>query len=86
MSSRFAAHLVVTVTPADIGQRVSLRRLLQTGEYSDVVGILESWSDGVLQVRRRTDELVEIPEKILVAGKVVPPPPARRPKPAPDNP
>jgi hypothetical protein len=79
MSSRFAARLVVTVTPADVGQRVSLRRRLPTGEYSDVVGVLESWSDGVLLVRRRTDELVEIPEGIVVAGKVVPPaPPPRR--------
>jgi hypothetical protein len=69
---------VITVTPADIGQRVSLRRLLVTGEYSDVVGILQSWSDGVLVVRRRTDELVEIDEKVLVAGKVVPPAPPRR--------
>jgi hypothetical protein len=81
MSYRFAARLVVTVTPSDVGQRVSLRRRLTTGEYSDVVGVLESWSDGVLLVRRRTGELVEVPEKIVVAGKVVPPaPPRRRPR------
>lgn len=85
MSSHFAARLVVTVTPADLGQRVSLRRRLATGEYSDVVGVLESWSDpgpsGVLRVRRRGGEIVEIPEGILVAGKVVPPaPPRRRPR------
>ncbi|MEO3782380.1 hypothetical protein ABGB12_03555 [Actinocorallia sp. B10E7] len=61
-----------------MGERVSLRRRLQTGEYSDVVGILESWSDGVLTVRRRDDELVEVPEEIIVAGKVVPPAPPRR--------
>ncbi|GAA2075859.1 hypothetical protein [Actinomadura alba] len=81
MSYRFAARLVVTVTPSDVGQRVSLRRRLTTGEYSDVVGILESWSDGILQVRRRTGELIEVPENIVVAGKVVPPaPPRRRPR------
>lgn len=74
-----AGRLVVTVTPADVGQRVSLRRRLPTGEYSDVVGLLESWSHGTLQVRRRTGELVEVPEEIVVAGKVVPPaPPPRR--------
>ncbi|HEY7487622.1 MAG TPA: hypothetical protein VH912_24420 [Streptosporangiaceae bacterium] len=79
MSSRFAARLVVSVTPADVGRRVSLRRRLPTGEYSDVVGVLESWSRGVLLVRRRNDELVEVPENVLVAGKVVPPaPPPRR--------
>jgi hypothetical protein len=74
-------RLVVTVTPADVGQRVSLRRRLPTGEYSDVVGVLESWSAGTLLVRRRNGELVEVPEEIVVAGKVVPPmpPPKRRP-------
>jgi hypothetical protein len=81
MSSRFAARLVVSITPADAGQRVSLRRRLPTGGYSDVVGVLESWSHGVLRVRRRDDEVVEIPQSILVAGKVVPPPPPRRPRP-----
>ncbi|GAA2723178.1 hypothetical protein [Actinocorallia aurantiaca] len=78
MPSQFAARLVVTVSPADMGRRVSLRRRLQTGEYSDVVGVLESWADGILTVRRRDGEIVEIPEGIVVAGKVVPPAPPRR--------
>jgi hypothetical protein len=72
-------RLVVTVTPQDVGQRVSLRRRLPTGEYSDVVGVLESWSGGMIKVRRRNGEVVEVPEQIVVAGKVVPPnPPTRR--------
>jgi hypothetical protein len=75
MSARFAARLVVSVTEADVGQRVSLRRRLPTGEYSDVVGVLESWSDGILLVRRRNGDLVEVPRAIVVAGKVVPPAP-----------
>ncbi|MDX6738679.1 hypothetical protein [Actinocorallia sp. A-T 12471] len=78
MSSQFAARLVVAVSPADVGARVSLRRTLQTGGYSDVVGVLESWADGVLRVRRRTGELVEVPASALVAGKKVPPAPERR--------
>ena len=78
MPGRFAARLVVSVTPADVGQRVSLRRRLPTGEYSDVVGLLESWSGDLLIVRRRTGELVEVPREIIVAGKVVPPAPPRR--------
>ncbi|MEU5880415.1 hypothetical protein [Spirillospora sp. NPDC047279] len=87
MSGRFTARLVVSVTAADVGQRVSLRRRLPTGEYSDVVGVLESWSGGTLQIRRRTGELVEVPEAIVVAGKVVPPapPPRRRPRREPDD-
>ncbi|MFC4905701.1 hypothetical protein [Actinomadura gamaensis] len=82
MPGRIGARLVVSVTPADVGARVSLRRRLPTGEYSDVVGVLESWSGGVLLVRRRTGELVDVPEGIVVAGKVVPPtpPPRRRPR------
>lgn len=82
MSGRFAARLVVAISGADVGQRISLRRRLPTGEYSDVVGVLESWSAGTLAVRRRTGELVEVPEASMVAAKVVPPqpPPRRRPR------
>jgi hypothetical protein len=92
MSGRFVARLVVSITPDDAGRRISLRRRLPTGQYSDVVGVLEAWSEGRLQVRRRTGELVEVPEETVVAGKVVPPrpPPRRRPSrpspPAPDEP
>jgi len=79
MSARFAARFVVSLTQADVGRRVSLRRRLPTGEYSDIVGVLESWSGGVLTVRRRSGELVEVPRDAVVAGKVVPsPPPPRR--------
>ncbi|MEV3922982.1 putative acetyltransferase [Actinomadura coerulea] len=82
MSGRFAARLVVAISGADVGQRISLRRRLPTGEYSDVVGVLESWSGGTLAVRHRTGELVEVPESAMVAAKVVPPqpPPRRRPR------
>ena len=77
MSSHFGARLVVSITPADAGRRVSLRRRLPTGGYSDVVGILESWANGALVVRRRDGERVDVAESSLVAGKVVPPPPAK---------
>ncbi|MBA9003837.1 putative acetyltransferase [Thermomonospora cellulosilytica] len=78
MSAHFAARLVVSVSEADVGRRVSLRRRLPSGQYSDVVGVLESWENGVLTVRRRTGELVEVPRDVVVAGKVVPPPPPPR--------
>jgi hypothetical protein len=77
MSSYFRARLVVSITPADVGRRVSCRRRLPTGGYSDVVGVLESWSHGTLKIRRRDEELVEVAEDTLAAGKVVPPPPAK---------
>lgn len=78
MSGHFAARLVMSVSEADVGRRVSLRRRLPTGQLSDVIGVLESWEDGVLTVRRRNGELVEVPRDIIVAGKVVPPAPPRR--------
>ncbi|POM25018.1 hypothetical protein BTM25_36590 [Actinomadura rubteroloni] len=81
MSGHLAARLVVSISEADVGQRVSLRRRLPTGEYSDVVGVLESWSGGTLHVRRRTGELAEVDAAAMVAAKVVPPaPPRRRPR------
>jgi hypothetical protein len=62
----------VTVTPADVGSRVSLRRALPEG-VGDVVGVLESWSAGVLVVRRRDGSVESVAESSLVAGRVVPP-------------
>lgn len=81
MSHSLGERPLVKVTPADVGRRVSLRRRLPIGAYSDVVGVLESWAAGTLRVRRRTGEVVEILEETVVAGKVVPPapPPRRRP-------
>ncbi|TDC66878.1 hypothetical protein E1200_16110, partial [Actinomadura sp. GC306] len=72
MSGRFAARLVVSISSADVGQRISLRRRLPTGEYSDVIGVLESWSGDTLTLRRRNGERVEIDSKTMVAAKVVP--------------
>lgn len=44
---------------------------------SDAVGVLEAWRGGVLLVRRKDGTVLEITEDSLVAGKVVPPAPAR---------
>jgi N-acetylglutamate synthase len=54
--------------------------------FSDTIGVLTSWSQGVLIVTRRTGESVRIAERTVVAGKVVPPAPARRPLAAPAAP
>lgn len=66
----------VSVTPADVGSRVTLRRAVPGG-VGDVVGELLSWSDGVLAVRRRDGDVVTVPEADLVAARVVPPAPPR---------
>lgn len=78
MSPHYAARLIVRITPRDVGRRVSVRRRDREG-FRDAVGVLESWRDGVLTVRRRDGSLVEIAEATMVAAKVVPDPPARRP-------
>ncbi|AXI79292.1 GNAT family N-acetyltransferase [Peterkaempfera bronchialis] len=72
----------VRITPSDVGRRVSVRRILEIVErrpvFGDAVGVLTSWDGGVLTVVRRDGEAVEIAEDLLVAGKPVPPAPARR--------
>ncbi|MEU8196956.1 hypothetical protein AB0C10_24535 [Microbispora amethystogenes] len=66
----------MAITPADVGERVTTRRR-DPGGYRDAVGVLESWRDGVLTVRKRDGSLVEIAEETLAAAKVVPPRPLR---------
>ncbi|MER7819124.1 GNAT family N-acetyltransferase [Streptomyces sp. NPDC096153] len=75
-------RLEVRITPSDVGKRVSVRRRAEAAdgspEFTDTVGVLTSWTGGVLLITRRTGESVHIAESSLVAGKVVPAAPARR--------
>jgi hypothetical protein len=61
----------VYITPADLGRRVSVRRVAEIADgrpvFADVVGVLTSWDNTLLIVRDRHDQLVEIDEKTLVA-------------------
>ncbi len=41
--------------------------------FADTIGVLTSWSAGVLSITRRDGEAVRIPESVLVAGRAVPP-------------
>lgn len=73
------------LTPADVGKRVTVRTVVPPGEgrvagaqLTDTVGVLTSWRGGVLCVTRRNGEVVRLAESAVVAGKVVPPAPARR--------
>ncbi|MFF4949404.1 GNAT family N-acetyltransferase [Streptomyces chattanoogensis] len=76
----------VRITHADVGKRVSVRRLTGGGPgeaaFTDAIGVLTSWDEGVLSITRRTGDTVRIEETSLVAGKVVPAAPARRRVPA----
>src|SRR5690606_28720163 len=64
----------------------SVRSLIEHGpsgeKFTDTVGVLTSWDEGVLRITRRGGESVRIPESALVAGKTVPAAPARRRGPA----
>ncbi len=71
MRGRYA----VRITPADIGQRVTIRIRTHAGEgqpsTTDVLGVLRSWDKGVLRVERRDGRVSEIPEADLLAAKVI---------------
>ncbi|PDP86909.1 hypothetical protein CQJ94_14980 [Glycomyces fuscus] len=71
-------RLVHRISPADIGRRVSVRIRLPEGGFTDIVGVVESWDDGVLTVRRRDGSAVEVAESAIAASRVVPPVPPRR--------
>ncbi|WP_306929545.1 GNAT family N-acetyltransferase [Streptomyces luteogriseus] len=81
-----AGRLEVRITIADVGKRVSVRSLIEgpapVEKFTDTVGVLTSWDNGVLLITRKSGESVRIPESALVAGKIVPAAPARRRGPA----
>ncbi|MDQ3931742.1 MAG: hypothetical protein M3252_02745 [Actinomycetota bacterium] len=63
----------------DIGSRVVVRRWVEDDERgllpSDVIGILERWgNDGILAVRNRHGDVVEVHERHILAAKTVPDP------------
>ena len=76
-------RLEVRLTPADVGQRVVIRwRRSEPGDgeaVTDVLGVLEEADAGSFAVRTRDGKLVVVPAGRALAGKVVPPPPARDP-------
>ncbi|MGH3510144.1 MAG: hypothetical protein ACRDPI_07940 [Nocardioidaceae bacterium] len=79
--------------PWCVGRRVVVRRVLrgETGPsggpaYSDVLGTLEAWADGVAVVRTRFGEAVEIATADIVAGKPIPPRPVDPARRQPPNP
>ncbi|MFJ9039391.1 GNAT family N-acetyltransferase [Streptomyces sp. NPDC102406] len=77
-----SGRLELRLTPADVGKRVSVRRMDEEPsagrKFTDTVGVLTSWNNGVLLITRRSGERVSIDASTLVAGKVVPAEPARR--------
>src|SRR4051794_22783359 len=71
--------------PHVVGQRVVVRRVLpgETGPsggpaMTDVLGVCESWADGVAVIRREDGATVVIRTGDIVSGKPVPPRPSVR--------
>lgn len=77
-----SGRLELRISVEDVGKRVSVRSLTDpdTGpeRFTDTVGVLTSWTQGVVCVTRKSGEQVRLAEQRLVAGKVVPSAPARR--------
>jgi N-acetylglutamate synthase len=74
--------LEVRLTSADVGQRVVIRwrRPARGGGevVADVLGILEKADAGSFEVRTHDGNVVVVPARRALAGKVVPPPARRR--------
>ena len=82
-------RLEVRLTSADVGKRVVVRWRpgpADSKQVTDVLGILEQADAGSLAIRTQDGKLVVIPAGRALAGKVVPPPPARRRHPSPRAP
>lgn len=72
-------RLVVRISPADVGRRVSVRvRTHAQPPATDTVGVLRAWEEGTLVVERRDGTLARLAETDLVAARVVPDAPPRR--------
>jgi hypothetical protein len=74
---RTGVSLELSLSAADVGQRVMVRRRLPDGQLTDVLGELLAWADEVV-VRDRHGASHAFPAAAVVAGKRIPPPPARR--------
>ncbi|UOE22215.1 hypothetical protein NI17_023185 [Thermobifida halotolerans] len=74
----YVARLTHSVTPDDTGQRVTVRFRLPDGRFRDIVGVLESWHDDVLVLRRRDGSVAHVDAGDVVASRVVPRQPPRR--------
>lgn len=75
---------VVRISPADIGARVSVRARIAAAEdepsTTDTLGHLRSWDDGELTIEQRDGTIATIAESNLLAARVIPPAPPRRPR------
>jgi hypothetical protein len=74
----------VRIKPADVGSRVSVRRRTHAAaaepSASDIVGRLLAWQGATLVIQRRDGSVAEVAADDLLAAKVIPETPPRRPR------
>ena len=73
-----SGRVVLRVGPDDVGSRVVLRRVAPGGRYVDLLGELVRWDADAVEVRDRHGVKHRVAPADVVAGKRVPPAPARR--------
>ena len=62
------------------GHRVTVRRKLAEGGYSDVIGVLEHVDDASVTVRKHDGTTIEIPRSEMAAARVIAAPPLENPQ------
>jgi N-acetylglutamate synthase len=79
-------RMEVSLGPGDVGSRVVVRwRRLAGDEVADVLGTLAALDASALAVQKDSGEVVTIPLDRVLAGKTVPPKPARAQRPQPPS-
>ena len=59
------------IGPEHVGRRVTVRRKLAEGGYSDVVGVCERADDDAVAVRDRRGDLIVIVRTEIFAARVI---------------
>lgn len=68
------------IKPEHQGHRVTIRRKLPDGGYSDVVGVAEKVDDASVTVRNHKGATVEINRSEIAAARVIEAPPLEHPE------
>jgi hypothetical protein len=68
------------IGPEHRGHRVTIRRKLREGGYSDVIGIVEHVGPAFVTVRNHKGEKVEINRSEIAAARVIGSPPLENPQ------
>lgn len=68
------------IKPEHQGHRVTIRRKLPEGGYSDVVGVAEHVDDASVTVRNHKGEKIEIDRSDIAAARIIEAPPLENPQ------